>query len=166
MRSYRQAFLPIGLWVLISNSLVCAQSPYRVQGSVTDADTKQPVANATVQVFIASEANPADRIREARSDKNGRYSIELPIGHARAWMLVPPHGYRLVQSNSNMLDFFATTQDEPVFTKNYLVRQAIPVRLAIRYPDGMDELPTMFASLGQQGDNAYVYGGCKIGDDG
>lgn len=164
MRLFHGMHLLVGFWILAFTSLAGAQPPYRMQGRVSDADTKQPVANARVQVFLASEAAPANRIRESTTDRSGQYSIELPAGHARQWAILPPDGYCMVKGN--MLDSFATTEDRPVFIKNYQLRQAIPIRLAVRYPDGVGDPPTTFVSLSQQSEHDYIYGVRKLATDG
>ena len=51
-------------YMLFASGLAWAQSPYRMEGGVTDADTQQPVANTTVQVLITSEPDPSQKIRE------------------------------------------------------------------------------------------------------
>jgi hypothetical protein len=61
-----------------------------MEGIVIDADTQRPVANATVSVLIESDSAPEQGIRQSQTDDDGRYSIEIPIGHGWAWTLMPP----------------------------------------------------------------------------
>lgn len=92
-------------------------SPYRLEGTVTKEGTGEPVAGAMVQVLIESESLPEQRIRGAKTDARGRYSVPLPIGHAVAWHVQPPAGFVSVKALD--VKSFATTTDKPVFTKDY-----------------------------------------------
>ncbi len=149
---------------LLVSTFAEAQSPYRMEGIVTDADSQQPVASVTVQVLITSELDPALRIRKSQTGEDGRYSIQLPPGHGWAWTLLPPGGYCPVETNATEL--FTTTVDNPVFTKNYQVRKGVPVRLMVRYPKGLTDKPQTFVSLGQQTKNEYIHGYCELDDHG
>src|SRR5688500_12143030 len=125
--------LLVSIYLQSANCVAWAKSPYRMEGVVTDADAQEPVANTTVQVLITSESDPSKRIRKALTDANGRYSIELPAGHGWAWYLLLPDGYCAV--NSNPTELLATTDDHPIFTKNYQVRKGFPIKVLVRYPD-------------------------------
>jgi len=149
--------------MLCASSLAWAQSPYRMEGVVTDADTQQPVANTTVQVLITSERAPSQKIRKSATSDDGRYSIGLPAGHGWAWTLVPPDGYCSVESNPT--EVFATSDDHPIFTKNYQVRKGVPVRFVVRYPDKLPAPPKTYVSLGQQKGNEYIHGFCEIDEN-
>jgi thiol-disulfide isomerase/thioredoxin len=150
--------------MLVAGGFASAQSPYRMEGVVTDADTKNPVANTTVQVLIASEWDPARRIRKSLTDEEGRYSIELPVGHGWSWTLLPPAGYCSMEGNTT--EVFATTDDRPIFTKNYQVRKGVPVRFTVRYPEHIANPPKTYVSLGQQKENEYNHGFCELDDKG
>ncbi len=164
MRATCTQILLLSSWVLFAKGLALAQSPYRMEGIVTDADTQQPVANVTVQVLIESETDPALQIRKSHTNEDGRYSVELPAGHGWAWTLLPPAGYCPVEGKST--EVFATTVDRPTFTKNYQVRKGIPVRVMARYPQGLADPPKTIISLRQQKGNEYIHGFCELGDDG
>jgi len=145
---------------LLATATGWAQSPYRMQGVVTDADTQIPVANATVQVFIPSDVDPTQRIRKARSDDEGRYAIELPAGHGRALTLLPPAGY--CSAKSNDYEVFATSIHKPIFTKNYEVRKGVAIRIAVRPSDKVAIPPKTYVSIGRQQGNAYINGFCEL----
>ena len=85
--------LLVSIYFQSADGITLAASPYRIEGVVTDAATKEPVANTTVQVLITSEPDPAKKIRKGQTDDKGLYSIELPAGHAWAWYLELPDGY-------------------------------------------------------------------------
>ena len=135
-----------------------------MEGVVTDADTQKPVANTTVQVLITSESEASQRIRKSLTDDDGRYSIELPAGHGWAWHLVPPAGYCSVESNPT--EVFATTDDRPIFTKNYQIRRGFPIQFVVGYPDTLTTFPKTFVSLGQQKGNEYIHGSCELDEKG
>ena len=90
--------------------------------------------------------------------------IEVPAGHGWAWHLVPPPGYCSVETNPTQV--FATTDDRPVFTKNYQVRRGSPIEFVVRYPDTLSAVPKTFVSLGQQKGNEYISGFCELNEKG
>jgi thiol-disulfide isomerase/thioredoxin len=162
--AYYRSLLVVSISMLISNGGAWAQSPYRMEGVVTDLDTQRPVAKTTVQVLITSATEPSQRIRKSLTDDDGRYSIELPAGHGWAWYLVPPAGYCSVESNPT--ESFATTDDRPIFTKNYQIRRGTPIQFVVRYPNTVAALPKTFVSLGQQKGNEYIHGSCELDEKG
>jgi thiol-disulfide isomerase/thioredoxin len=164
MRRHYPLLLVMSISTLVSNCSAWAQSPYRMEGVVTDADTQKPVADTTVQVLITSESEPSQRIRKSLTDDDGRYSIELPAGHGWAWSLVPPPGYCCVESSPT--EVFTTTDDRPIFTKNYQVRRGIPVHFVVAYPDTLTTFSKTFVSLGQQKGNEYIHGSCELDEKG
>jgi len=166
MRRYADLVLVMSICMLVSDGPASAQSPYRMEGVVTDADTQKPVANATVQVLITSALEPSQQIRKSSTDDAGRYSIELPAGHAWASSLVPPPGYCPVESIPTQMQVFATTDTRPVFTKNYQVRRGSPIEFIVRYPKTLTTFPKTFVSLGQQNGNESIYGYCELDEKG
>lgn len=139
---------------------IAAESPYRMEGIVADADTQEPVEGTTVQVLITSEPDPSQKVRKAITDREGRYSIELPAGHAWAWMLQPPSGYCSIESNPT--EVFATSDERPIFRKNYQVHKGTSVSFLVRHPGLRENLPNTYVSLGQQRNNEYVHGFCEL----
>ncbi len=92
---------------------------YRLTGSVRLEGSGEPIAGATVNVMIADSGQ---RLRTALSGADGRYTVELPPGSARAWTLFAPVGYWATR-NSQGLGDFAVSRDEPVHRKDYVVRR-------------------------------------------
>ena len=163
LSDYRVILL-VASCLFFGNSVRSAETTYSMQGIVTDADTSVPVAGATVQVLIESEADFEKRLRTAKSTADGRYSIELPAGHGSAWTLLPPAGY--VPAEAFELDMFATTADKPTYTKNYKVRKGIPIRVAVR-PAGKLTIPAgTHVSLYRNEGNTYVSGDGELDRDG
>src|SRR5689334_472662 len=102
--------LVIGLWLAFGRAAAArGAAPYRMEGVVTEQETGKPLAGAKVRVVIASESEPEKRLRTATSDDQGRYSVELPIGHAWEFGILPPPGY--VASKPNDHEVFATTRE-------------------------------------------------------
>src|SRR5690606_25849727 len=87
-----------------------------------------------------------------------------PAGHAWAWYLEPPEGFCPVETNPTAL--FATTDESPVFTRNYTVQKGTPVHFTLRYPDGVADRPKTFVLLGQHNENEYISGYCETDEDG
>ena len=149
MRTARHYLLcGITICLVISVGHVWAQSQFRMEGVVTDAETQLPVAKTTARVLITTEADPSQRIRSALTDTEGRYTIDLQAGHGWAWHPVPPPGYYV--TNTNLTESFATTEQHPVFTKNYQVRRGVPIEFLVQSPDSLTTFPKTFVTLSQQ----------------
>ena len=96
---------------------------FGLTGSVRLEGTGEPVAGATVDVLIADVGRESgDNIRTALSGADGRYTVEIPRGSARAWTLIAPAGY-WVPRDSWGIEEFAVSRDEPFHRKDYLVRR-------------------------------------------
>ncbi|MGI8979729.1 MAG: hypothetical protein ACR2FY_10920 [Pirellulaceae bacterium] len=64
----------------------------RLQGRFTAADTGKPVAGAKVRVLI--EGVPGKpKLAEAVSGADGRYKLDVPLGHISTWGVHAPAGY-------------------------------------------------------------------------
>jgi RNA polymerase sigma factor (sigma-70 family) len=95
--------------------------PYYVTGFVKDEKTGQPVAGAKVQTAVGiSNLEPVNR--EAITDADGRYSIDLPEGSAMAFTFTLPPGYWLPPP-TRVYEYFAVTPAHPVYRKDYPVRR-------------------------------------------
>ena len=96
-------------------------SRFQMTGTVRLEGTNEPIAGAKVQVDLGTLDLHGD-MREALTDANGHYTIALPEGNARPWILIPPPGYWLPDANKR-LEFFAVTPQQPVYRKDYFVRR-------------------------------------------
>jgi thiol-disulfide isomerase/thioredoxin len=159
-RVYSYLLVLVSIYSQTTDYEASGKSAYRMEGVVTDSVTQEPVANTTVQVLITSEPDPAKKILKVHTDDRGRYAIELPVGHAWAWQLELPDGY--CPENSNPTEVFATSDEHPVFTKNYQVRKGFPIKVVVRYPDTLATLPKAYVSIGQQKGSEYIYGMCEL----
>jgi thiol-disulfide isomerase/thioredoxin len=129
-------------------------SRYRMEGIVTEEGTVRPVEGVTVQVLIQSEREAKDRVRSARTDATGNYSIDLPPGHGWSWGLLPPAGYSPVKSHD--LEHFATTARQPAFRKDYQVRKGIAWKVDVQAPANAAPFPKIYISGGKQLENEYL----------
>jgi len=94
---------------------------YQMRGTVRLEGTDQPIAGAKLQVDLGTFDLKGD-MREAVTDADGHYTIPLPEGNARPWILIPPPGYWLPDATKRM-EFFAVTPQQSVYRKDYLVRR-------------------------------------------
>ena len=109
---------------------------------------------ATVQVLIQSEREAKAKVRSAKTDAAGKYTVALPPGHAWCWDLLPPAGYSPVKSYDK--DFFATTAKEPAYRKDFQVRKGSAWKVIVQAPAGAPPLPKTYVSGGKQIPNEYL----------
>jgi thiol-disulfide isomerase/thioredoxin/5-hydroxyisourate hydrolase-like protein (transthyretin family) len=162
----------IVLALLISSTLLATvearpadeASGFRMEGQVTEEGTGQPVADATVQVLIESEHDIESRLRTAKTDANGRYSVALPVGHAWSFGLYPPAGY--VPASFDYLEMFATTRDKPVFHKDFVVRRGTVWKIELHAPAAAFPLAKTLVSGGRQQGINYLSNHSELARDG
>src|SRR4029453_14638602 len=117
-------------------------SQYRLEGTVTVEGTSLPLEGVVVQVLIESEPQPDKKIRSAKTNASGKYSVALPQGHAWAWYIRPPGGYTPVKALD--LQLIATTPDLPVVVKNYQVRPGLAWNVEVRASEAAKPLPKIY----------------------
>jgi thiol-disulfide isomerase/thioredoxin len=91
----------------------------RVVGTITVAGTNEPVAGATMRVILGKMDNGRLQSVTGETDRNGHYSIEVPIGNVRVGVPKLPPGYWTNTSFENA----TTSAAAPVFAKDYTVRR-------------------------------------------
>jgi thiol-disulfide isomerase/thioredoxin len=145
---------------LLHGRALADDSRFRLEGTVTVEGTNLPLAGVEVQVLIESEQQADNRIRSAKTDASGKYSVPLPQGHAWAWYIRPPAGY----TPAKALDLlsFATTPDLPVVVKNYQVRPGLAWNIEVRVPEAVKPLPTIFVGFNQTRGNEYLGSHCEL----
>jgi thiol-disulfide isomerase/thioredoxin/protocatechuate 3,4-dioxygenase beta subunit len=125
---------------------------FRMTGLVRVEGTGEPVAGVKVEIELGMNDFTYE-FREALTDADGRYAIALPEGNARAWILHPPPGYWLPDSNKNW-EFFAVTPQQPVYHKDYVVRRGTVWRLRLTSGSKREPVPSGFvSSYAQSGDS-------------
>ncbi len=98
---------------------------FRMVGAVRVEATGEPVAGATIRVMTGGAVRvPQGDFREATTGPDGRYSVELEPGYARAWNFIPPAGYWTPDDLKNVEDVIVT-DDRPVHQKDYAVRRGV-----------------------------------------
>jgi thiol-disulfide isomerase/thioredoxin len=138
-----------------------------MKGVVTEREPgsliAKPIAGAIVQILDVTVLDGPGRIKQAVSDEQGRYSMDVPLGHNAPWMLQPPPGY--VPVNANYVhEPFTTSIESPVVVKNYEVIRGAPVRVRLRDPAGNPAGNRRWFSFMQSGSEGYF--GCELKADG
>lgn len=92
------------------------QNQYFITGTVREAGTNQPVADAEIQIFAASQQDPDKKILKGMSDQTGRYRIEVPLGNVQLWFPILKPGYWLLPEDCtrNLI----TTPEKPIVKHN------------------------------------------------
>ncbi|WP_165066229.1 sigma-70 family RNA polymerase sigma factor [Paludisphaera rhizosphaerae] len=118
-----------------------AHPSYRMVGTVRVEGTGEPVAGATIQVF-AGDSGPDHRgdLREAQSDAEGRYSIDLGKGYVRAWTIRAPAGYWAPDNGKNIEDV-VLNEAQPEHRKDYVVRRAPTWHFQVLRPGQVEPRP-------------------------
>jgi thiol-disulfide isomerase/thioredoxin len=62
----------------------------------------------------------------------------------------------------NPTEVFATTDEQPIFAKNYELRKGFPIKILVRYPDTLATPPKTYVSFGQQKGNEYINAFCEL----
>lgn len=136
-------------------------SQYRLEGTVTVEGTDLPLAGVEVQVLIESEPHPDKKIRSAKTNASGKYSVPLPQGHAWAWYIRPTAGYTPVKALDQQM--LATTANLPVVVKNYQVRPGVAWNIELRAAEGARPLPKIYVNFMQFRESEYLGGSyCEL----
>ena len=159
-------------WVFLAPACLLAvaaargDGPYRMEGTVIDADANSPIAGAEVQVLIQSEQDPSRRVLKGVTDEQGQYSIELPIGHAWAWTVVPPAGYCRPPEPTGSTTF-ATTKEHPVHRQDYQLQKGVSVEIEAELPEDTALTGRLLAAvLSQQSEGKFVVGYAQLNQQG
>lgn len=114
---------------LLLSAAPAAQEPRlrgRVEGRFLSAGEGTPVAGAKIKVLV--EGLPRNqRLLEAVSNAEGRYVLELPVGHAQFWGLETPAGY--YDQEPRAWSAFVTTPNEPNFSCDFILEKGTPWRV-------------------------------------
>ena len=101
----------------------------RVEGRALDSITGAPLAGARITV-LAFGLPPDQRKFEAVSDGDGRYSLEIPLGHAQFWGVEPPPGYYIHEASTR--DRFATTSNQPLQSRDFKFHSGMSWRVELK----------------------------------
>ncbi len=104
-----------------------AKAIYRLTGSVRVEGTGQPIEGARLEVQVdtstPSEGGPA--MKEVKSGADGTFGIDVLQGNARIWLLNPPPGYWLANTDQ-WGDDMAFGPEAPEQRKDFLLRPGTP----------------------------------------
>jgi RNA polymerase sigma factor (sigma-70 family) len=101
----------------------------RLEGRFTAADTGKPVAGARVKVLIQGLPGKSP-IAQAESAADGRYALEVPLGHCNLWGVSGPAGY--YTQDSRTFDAILTTAAEPRVVRDFVLQPGSPWRVELR----------------------------------
>jgi beta-lactamase regulating signal transducer with metallopeptidase domain/thiol-disulfide isomerase/thioredoxin len=96
-----------------------AARKYYVEGTVRDATDQTPVAGAEIRLFLDAEPDVDKKVRRGKTDQNGNYRIEVPLGDVRLRNPLLKPGYWLKPEDA--IVSLKTTPDQPVVTHNLVV---------------------------------------------
>lgn len=88
------------------------QDQYFITGTVRDARTGEPVSNAEIRLFVASEPEINQRERKGMTNEAGQYRIEVPLGNVQLWFPTLKPGYWLLPEECTQA--LVTTTEKPV----------------------------------------------------
>jgi beta-lactamase regulating signal transducer with metallopeptidase domain/thiol-disulfide isomerase/thioredoxin len=111
----------------------------KIVGTVTVDGTGEPVEGATIAATLGTIAKREYASVAARTDANGHYSIDVPIGNAALWpwtFRLPP-GYWSTERATNLV----TSASAPVATKDYTLRRGAVWQIRVRDAASRERLP-------------------------
>lgn len=85
---------------------------YFITGTVREVQTGKPVADAGIQILVASEPDPDKRTIQGTTNEAGQYRIEVPLGNVQMWFPTLKPGYWLMPEECTRA--LTTTPDNPV----------------------------------------------------
>ncbi|HBL48089.1 MAG TPA: hypothetical protein DDZ90_32380, partial [Planctomycetaceae bacterium] len=89
---------------------------YFITGTVRDTQTGEPVSNAEIRLFVASEPDVNQRERKGITNDKGQYRIEVPLGNVQLWFPTLKPGYWLLPEECTQA--LVTTTENPVLEHN------------------------------------------------
>ncbi|WP_339683661.1 M56 family metallopeptidase [Gimesia maris] len=89
---------------------------YFITGTVRDAQTGEPVSDAEIRLFVASEPDVNQREKKGITNDAGQYRIEVPLGNVQLWFPTLKPGYWLLPEEC--MQALVTTAENPVLEHN------------------------------------------------
>lgn len=116
----------------------------RLQGRFIAADTGKPVAGTKLRVLI--EGVPGkDKVAEVISGADGRYSLNVPLGHISMWGVHAPAGY--YTQDPKTYGAMLTTAAEPQIVRDFVLQPGAAWRVEVQGTTIPAERPAYFTSL-------------------
>jgi hypothetical protein len=116
----------------------------RLQGRFTAAVTGEPVAGAKVKVLI--EGVPfKDKTAEAVSGVDGRYTLEVPLGHVSYWGVYSSAGF--YTQDPTTYGAVLTTAAEPQVTRDFVLQPGAAWRVEVEGATIPADKPAFFSAM-------------------
>jgi hypothetical protein len=115
----------------------------RLQGRFLAADTGKPVTGARIKVLIQGVPTKGG-IAEAVSDADGRYAMDLPLGHGNLWGVYAPAGY--YTQDPRTFDTILTTVTEPQAVRDFILQPGAPWQVELHGAPVSADKPPFFSA--------------------
>ncbi len=115
---------------------------YRLEGRITAADTGRPLAGARVRVLV--EGVPAWPVVEGVSAADGRYVVDLPVGHAHLFGVHAPPGY--YTQSPTTYGPLVTSVAEPRVVRDFALKPGMPWRVELDGVEAPLAKPPLFSA--------------------
>ncbi len=119
----------------------------RVEGRITAADTGRPVPGATVRVLV--QGVPGQSEARSVSDADGRYVVDLPLGHANFWGLFCPPGF--YTQDSRTFGPLVTTAAAPRVVRDFTLQPGASWRVELHGIETPLAKPPYFSAMPNPG---------------
>jgi hypothetical protein len=96
-----------------------------VTGTIIDADTKQPIPNVQLVIEAQNTTDQQPLSAQATTDKNGRYTAQVGLGHQKLTISNVPQGYDV--SSSTVFRNFEAVNSQPLSLDQISLTKGITV---------------------------------------
>ena len=117
----------------------------RLQGRFTAADTGKPVAGAKVLLLIDGMPGGKSKSAEALSGPDGRYSLDVPLGHLQIWRVQGPAGFYTQDPKASGV--MVTTAAEPHAVQDFVLQPGAAWRLEVNGATIPADKPPLFSAM-------------------
>jgi hypothetical protein len=116
----------------------------RLQGRFTAAHTGEPVAGAKVRVRVEGVPGKG-KVAEALSGPDGRYTLDVPLGHLSLWGVHAPAGY--YTQDPKTFGAMLTTVAEPHAVRDFVLQPGAAWRLELQGVSVPPDQPPLFSAI-------------------
>jgi protocatechuate 3,4-dioxygenase beta subunit len=116
----------------------------RLEGRFTAADTGKPLAGAKIRLLTQGVPGKPPFV-EALSDAQGRYALELPLGHCNLFGVKTPPGYYTQDPKTSGV--ILTTAAEPVLVRDFVLQPGSAWRVELQGVDQSKAKEPYFMAL-------------------
>lgn len=115
----------------------------RLQGRFTAADTGQPVSGAKLQVLIQGVPGKP-KIAEGVSGPDGRYKLDVPLGHIHLWGVHAPAGYYTHDPQTR--GAIVTTAAKPAANRDFVLQPGSAWHVEVQGVTAREDKPPQFSA--------------------